>query len=293
MRRPLLILLLLLLALVAAAFFLLPRPQPSYNGLTLSQWLEAAMSQSSLPDPPSYSKAADAIQHIGTNAIPWLVEWTLYDGPDNRKLRLLVAKLPRRFSGWFHFVDPDQRRNMGTLGFAILGDTASPAVPKLARAIDSHRYSLTAKHHAIEALGYIGRDGAPVLLKLLAERQKHDHRLVLGAVHCLGGVGDLGTNRAQAAALLLPCLHDSNADDELVFYAAAAIGYYRLEPAASVPALMTLLNHPDQRIRGVAASALGHFGEEARPALPGLERLQLDPVDSVKEAATNAVEKVK
>src|SRR5713101_300132 len=132
-RRPVLPLSFLLLLVAGAAFFLHHHGrEPEYNGLKLSEWLKACAGISTLPDVPGYSKAADAVQHLGTNALPWLIKWTLYDeSGGDAKLRALASRLPRRLSGLFRFADPYECRKMGTTGFAILGDAASPAVPDL------------------------------------------------------------------------------------------------------------------------------------------------------------------
>ena len=53
------------------------------------------------------------------------------------------------------------------------------------------------------------------------------------------------------------------------------------------------LRHPDAGIRLLGAVALGQFGPHAEKVLPILERMKLDPDKDVREAAGEAIERVK
>jgi len=130
----------------------------------------------------------------------------------------------------------------------------------------------------------------PILLRVIAERQQRDRWLVLGAAHCLGGVRDLGTNGPRAAKLLIDCMKDR--DNELVMYAAKAIGTHRLQPDAPVSLLIEALNHPDHRVRFAAAQSLGHFPEQARPAVPRLLVMLNDPEQEVRYAVIHSLDKI-
>src|SRR5262245_29805351 len=77
MKRRRILLLLVLAAATAAGFLCWPRgprepapPEPVYQGRTLSEWLEDAY-----PGPfgAKYRTAEQAVQAIGTNALPWLM----------------------------------------------------------------------------------------------------------------------------------------------------------------------------------------------------------------------------
>ena len=289
-RRLILLLLVLVLGCAALFFFGDHHHEPSYNGLTLSQCLEICAGRSSLPDGPSYSQAIDAVEHIGTNALPWLVEWTACnDSASKAKLRALLQRLPRRLATVFRFADPYDRRQIGTIGFAILGERASPAVPDLVRVIDSRNSQMVVKLAAVEALEHIGRAGVPILLRLIAERRRNPS-LAIFAVYCLSGTADLGTNRLTAAALLIECLQEKDLD--LTRYAAEAIGWHRLDAANSVPLLEKLLHHSNRAIRFAAAGGLGRFGEQAQTAVPQLLEALKDPTPQVSLEASNALHRI-
>src|SRR5438105_10163377 len=46
-----------------------PKGEPRYKGQKLSEWLKASENRA------SEKEAAVAVRHMGTNALPWLIEW--------------------------------------------------------------------------------------------------------------------------------------------------------------------------------------------------------------------------
>jgi len=54
-------------------------PEPMYKGRTLSAWLRRYSQTSDRPD--DNAAAADAVRHIGTNAIPYLLQWMDWRAP--------------------------------------------------------------------------------------------------------------------------------------------------------------------------------------------------------------------
>src|SRR5438876_6833658 len=83
---------------VAGAVVFLSRGphQPEYEGRRLSQWIDRL----ALRSPPASPEAEEAIRHIGTNALPWLVKWSLYDVPwPRRMIYRFSSRLPRRVLG--------------------------------------------------------------------------------------------------------------------------------------------------------------------------------------------------
>ena len=115
--------------------------EPEYNGKRLSEWLvlyheqidvEGADFRSELRD------EAEAVHHIGTNALPWLLRWVRYEPPAWRiKVYSFMKRMPRALQIDFlmNGVIPFryQQYNLALTGFSILGERASPAVPELAR----------------------------------------------------------------------------------------------------------------------------------------------------------------
>ena len=80
MRRRRILLLLAGCALVAFVLILLwpCEREPSYQGKSLSEWLFLYVAQNG-QDTPQAASATVAVQGIGTNALPFLLEWLEYE----------------------------------------------------------------------------------------------------------------------------------------------------------------------------------------------------------------------
>ena len=98
-------------------------PEPVCRGRTLSQWLIAyggldsreRVYDSPGVDPIEKEKARKAVREVGSNAVPFLLDWRVGARP-------LSAQGVRRWdSAWL-------------LGFEILGTNASAAIPELSKA---------------------------------------------------------------------------------------------------------------------------------------------------------------
>src|SRR5437588_345456 len=105
--------------------------EPEYQGKKLSEWL-------AIPVHEAKKEGADeAVRHIGTNAIPWLLRWVGYKEPGIKaKLRQWTYRLPRGLrSLWLGRsgrVDPSQiGKGAAPLGFLYLGQEGRSAVPAL------------------------------------------------------------------------------------------------------------------------------------------------------------------
>lgn len=87
-RRRILLILIGSVAAVTLAIFIWPRDrEPEYDGVSLSQWLQRYKDNK--------PQATEAIQHIGTNAFPFLLHWIQYEKPSWRNfLNHLHSRLP-------------------------------------------------------------------------------------------------------------------------------------------------------------------------------------------------------
>src|SRR3954469_4010547 len=99
MKTRRIVLVLLAAGVIGLCAFLWPEPEPRYQGRKLSQWLLLRDSAPPFTRPNglnarlasfksfpavSYGSSAeteDAIRHIGTNALPYLVKWIQYETP--------------------------------------------------------------------------------------------------------------------------------------------------------------------------------------------------------------------
>jgi len=248
-------------------------PEPVYGGRTLSQWLVAYGGLDSRErvyyrpvwvDPIEKEKARKAIVDIGSNAVPFFMDWRVGARPPS-------AQGVRRWdSAWL-------------LGFEILGTNASEAIPELSRAAsgDGTNYE---GWNAILALRFLGKRALPPLLGVLTNRAFVDGRRGHAAV-C---IGTMGTDVSAAVPVLIGCL----TDDQVAEDAASALGNLALAPEVSVPALIKALHRGDERVRWSAAAALGRFGPEAVSAVPALRRALKDRDELVRRCAREALERI-
>jgi HEAT repeat protein len=286
MRRRLLVLFVVafVLTLGAVAFFSLRgEREPEYNGWKLSEYVEAHLSPLSSHHNLRGPAGAKAVRHIGTNALPCLIRWTLYEEP--RWQSWADRELPSRLADCIHFVDANERRSKGVTGFYMLGEIASPAIPALTAAICDPARSPDSREAAVEALGWVGKDAVPALIEIISANQHTDTSAALLAIRQFWRIDDFGTNRNQAGRMLRTCLshHDPIIESE----AALALSALRLEPNLSVPALIGCLQDPSFRIH--AAYALAQFGPDAKAALPILIPWLTNSDEHVRTAATNAL----
>jgi hypothetical protein len=133
-RRRTVLLLLGCVAVVSFAIFIRPREhEPEYNGVPLSEWVAHYHID-------GYdSQTFEAIRHIGTNALPYLVRWIQYEKPRwKTALNLLGEKLPSSIqrlplSRWLVHDKAERRAELATEAFRVLGPKARPARDELLR----------------------------------------------------------------------------------------------------------------------------------------------------------------
>jgi hypothetical protein len=85
--------LILILALVAIRFSLRTNPEPSYNGRRLSEWISIYATNNPSETTPDGEAAAIAIRCLGTNALPFLLEWIHIGTPAVPTIANLLANL--------------------------------------------------------------------------------------------------------------------------------------------------------------------------------------------------------
>jgi hypothetical protein len=119
--------------------------EPEYGGKRLSEWVEktscfveGSFGKNLVVTPP---EAVDPIRHIGSNALPCLLEWIRYD-PPAWKTRLFTI-----INNTFHCRLEDKRlvrADGATTGLIILGNKAHGAIPRLALLMSDTRTTNTA-----------------------------------------------------------------------------------------------------------------------------------------------------
>jgi hypothetical protein len=135
-RRVVIVLVVCVLVGIGVVAFWSGEKEPEYNGKKLSEWLEVCR-QHPTSDSERVS-AEEAVRKIGTNALPWLVRWMHYDMPDWR-YKLFQSKYSQyvpKFGRYF-IVKPIIQIRHAEVGLQVLGPTAGPVAPELARGLDN------------------------------------------------------------------------------------------------------------------------------------------------------------
>jgi hypothetical protein len=266
--------------------------EPVYQGKKLSEWLEAGASK--YDDAPEEQLARIAVKQMGTNALPYLMEAIAYE-PSALKRKLIQAvksgqARPTRVGTFIirKLTAGDRHAEFAEYGFRVLGATASPVVPELARRLNNTNGYVAVR--AMNALVFVGEAGLAPLLAVLADERHFNRIMVARSVLSLYLCTRTRTNAAAALPVLIRCLKDN--DEGVVRYAAATLGFLKIESWICVPALTELTHHTNSFMRRSAARALGQFGKEAQSALPVLLDGYKDSDAGVREGAAEAVRNI-
>jgi hypothetical protein len=228
------LLLAILGAILATGGCATQRPkQPSYQGKSLSAWLEdyARTEYANEPDwTPAWTeedrqaraRAVNAVREIGTNAIPWLLE--MVSSQDHR----------------------------GVLGFQALGPAGKPAVPALIAMMQDPL--LTHRATACPALGAIGpaaEEAVPVLLK-------HSNVWVAGptALWTVPALAQIHMHPELVVPVFAEILRTNSSLGPLARPYLAALGSFGSQAQLAVPAILPYVDSKDESVRVSATNAL-------------------------------------
>lgn len=143
--------------------------EPTYDGRKLSEWLKI-WDENTVGRPKSkWGKDAQPAEHsvrcIGTNAIPFLLRWNkLYDPGWRGPVASAMDRVP--FLGQkrsFLFLKArHQRGRCAQVGFQILREEGSPAVPELLWQLRASKDPLV-RASAMSCLGCVGNAARPAI----------------------------------------------------------------------------------------------------------------------------------
>jgi hypothetical protein len=268
--------------LVVLVFALIPR-EPKYEGRTLSEWIRDSAPRRS-PDPET-TKAIEAVRHIGTNGLPWLVKWIGAKEPPDWQLNLTTAS---RLPGWvrlrllpslFGINSYYGHRRTAFDGFLVLGPSASPAVPDLLKIISSSPNGSPASG----ALDSIGLAGVPAALNVLTN-SANSFELRLASAIWINHTDPKAENKT-VIQVMAQCLREKISSP----VAAAICASRRAEPDLVVPTLTTWLTNSNPDIRWSSAHWLSQYGQVATSAVPALVITLKDTDPVVRQAAEDAL----
>jgi hypothetical protein len=257
---------------------------PVYQGRSLSGWLHL------MEDANRKAEGDDAIRHMGTNCVPWLVKWLPYrDRPWVKRVDGIIQKIcPKAVQRKWHNSRWYSNLSGSVLvenAFKTLGAEASPAVPALSKLLQDPD-QLT-RVSASRALAYIGRDGTPPLVAVLTNRQALYRDEICYAFALLDA-----TNFAPALPIIGGCLHDS---DPRVADAAQWTLADQAEHSLGIAlAVITNTGYSELlELRTLAVMSLGDNGlNSPEAAVPPLVRALDDPDPDVRRLATNGLKRI-
>ncbi len=226
MPKRRLILGILALGILAALIFALTRPrEPSYQGHTLSYWLERLTTwEHSLV---AQREGYDAIHHMGTKAIPYLMNFIRCEEPQEKTKLLETVGSILRNVGINGVTSASTKAENATWALISLGPAAKSTIPELVRLLNEPKAPHTARR-AAEALTHIG--GKEIVPALAAVLTNHQHPARWSVALNIQNMG----NNAHVA---IPALIKSLSDPEPLVRKAATNTLRKIAPEALTNAL--------------------------------------------------------
>jgi hypothetical protein len=274
-------------------FIVLGDREPRLEGYSLSYWAARAISpradgRRGEETPAEQAQAEDVLHRIGTNALPFLMEWVAYESsPWRDRLAITLCRLPivkpYGVAHWIRGSRLEQRAYAAAYAFKPLGQQAIAAIPELERmASDPNRR--TSATCAAMALANIGPEALPALFRVVTNTQATART---DALLCVTG---MGSNATLAVPALIGCLKDT--DWHVASSAAGVLAKLGVQAEICVPAIAEQLRESNRFVRVAAVRCLRRFGKEARPAVGSLLNAASDPDLGVRRAATNALREI-
>jgi hypothetical protein len=245
--------LLVVMVMLAAFRLAADKPEPSYQGKTLNQWLEASIvwtekgASWNMPE-----EAVTAIREMGTNALPMLLQ--MLGEADPR---------PSKDGGSGH-----GNESVKTVGLGPAARSREKAVLGL----------LVLQHDAYPAI--------PSLLRLMKRPEKE---VQIATDQFFWPTGPFNWDR-RAIPATLPFLKDES--EHVRFRAAHLLETIEDPPAELLPAIMPLLGDSSDVVRSTAISIIGNCGRDAKEAVPALLKATRDKVWRVQHEAAIALHKI-
>jgi hypothetical protein len=249
-KRRILIAALLVVILGGFAWWLLRPSEPSYNGKSLSAWLEGYG-----PPYTGSHDADEAVHHIGTNAIPTLLR--MLRASDSPLKAKCIDLLDRQHLVKITITPAWEKGFEAFSAFKALGPEAANAVPDLIGIYDAKICQDSQVMTAV-SIGAIGPSAEPAIPSLLSGLKSTNDTIrwntawALGKIH---GEPDL------VVPELVKLFHDS--DGMVRTSAAEAVGQFGSNAVAAVPDLIGMLDDGYERTRFMATNALKQIDPEA------------------------------
>jgi HEAT repeat protein len=275
---------LLLLIAGAVGFAVFSDKEPSYKGRSLSEWIIRHQESTS-----SRQERADALEReqecrkaicaIGSNAVPFLLEWIQYEEPSwrgaLRDLRELVSSTPFKPRPFGY---NDRLRWGAVRAFGFIGSQGASAIPELNRLIYLNS-SAPGPQAAAAALISLGEVSDPAVAAAFTTTNEYARRRAAGAAF------ESGPRAERFAPLLVNALDDT--DFTVALNAANSLGHLDVDIAPALTRLTNCFTRPEREF--IALTQLGVLGRKATPVLPAITNLLTHTNRLVRWSATNAL----
>jgi hypothetical protein len=247
---------------------LLHSPEPVYNGKPLSEWAEQYRTNhwSRWAGGAAEREAEFAVQQIGTNGIPFLLE--LVRARDS----VMKLRLRKVFPvSWWIRLDLNQtrgemERRVGVAGLVALGTNAVLAVPHLIELAEHHPmddgpYPVTT---ALYELGPTAERAIPFLISRLTNDVLNER---VSAAELLGKIQRRPNIVVPALIAYLERAISLGSDEDEVEVGKAVypIAEFGTNARPAVPTLLSLLNHSSPYVRGVVTNVFHGLMPRPRP----------------------------
>jgi len=261
MKRKRLIQISLALAVLSVAMYYALRPtEPVYQGKTLTVWIDQYCAFLTLggtffkpnPDRPKFMEAMSALQHIGTNALPALIERAARK--DSAMKKKLIAFTDRHPGLGIHLQPAEDYHQQAVYVFTLLGRDAKLAVPALISLLRDEDTSIRATAAwCLFKIDPEAKETAPALVQTLRDAKESDERLIETVLHT---IRDFSAKPDIVVPLLVDYICGARADWGHASTATSALAHCGKEAKAAVPALVAQLDNTNSVIREAASDAL-------------------------------------
>ena len=271
---------LLLAAIIIAGllFFCLHKSEPTYQGKSLSKWLEQDRENNNINFELS-QETKSALEKMGTNVIPYLVKRI---GRKNSTFKVELSTFLGKLG--FSGLDLDkayEEQYQAAIAFKVFGAEAKCAIPSLtAQLVSGEEFA----EYAVYALVNIGAESMPTLTNALFSTNPFTVSVVASSLP------ELGTNAAQAIPALLINLTSTN--PSIRASSIRAFGSIRSEPSTTLPRLIEAMSDPYPAARRSAIRAIGKYSTKATHILPALSDLISDPDPLTQSAVINSIKNI-
>jgi hypothetical protein len=281
----------------SAAVALWPREkEPEYEGITLSEWLKVMSRRTYNPSTGTgeWAHADWAVEHIGSNAVPFLVRWIGYERPGwSRKawVQTIFAKFPRlERSCTRRWDEREALALMSVAGFKSLGPYARDAIPGLVRLVKAG--GPKPRMRAMTTLEQLGQEGLSPLVEVSNEDSAPGRFEAAAHLLSMGRAG-VDIDRAVPTVLRRGAEIRSNPRADPKFPPGATWStppfYVEQMPFASLSAVVGCVSHSNSAVRSEAIILLMSWAWYSDPVVSALGGALKDPDLDVRQAATNAL----